>query len=60
MMTLWTFMLALYVATTVMALVMTYREQRRMDRARPGYTLIGYIACTVWPLVAVVFLVSRA
>ncbi len=53
-------MLALYVATTVMALVMTYREQRRMDRARPGYTLIGYIACTVWPLVAVVFLVSRA
>lgn len=59
-MTLGTVTLALYAATTAMALTMTYREQRRIGQAHPVYVLFGYMACTVWPLVAVVFLVSRA
>jgi cytochrome c oxidase assembly factor CtaG len=57
-MTVWTFLLVLYVASTIAAVVMTYREQRRTTLVSPLYRLIGYLACTVWPLVAVVFVVT--
>ena len=59
-MTLGTGLLMLYAATTALALTMTYREQRQRGQARPAYAVIGYMACTVWPLMAMVFLVSRA
>ena len=47
----WTFFLAAYVSSTVFAIVMTYREQKRRGHSTPIYAAIGYLLCTVWPVV---------
>ncbi len=53
-MELWVFSAILYVSSILFAAVMTFREQRR--KAQPGgvYSVIGLLACSVWPLIAVV------
>lgn len=52
--------IALYLASIVAALTMTWVERRR--GAQTSWTLqaAGYAACTVWPLIAVVFMFVRA
>lgn len=52
-------LVALYIATTVFALVMTYREQKASGRTSPVLQVMGFLACTAWPFVALACLVSR-
>ncbi|MFN4128278.1 MAG: hypothetical protein ACK4GC_00440 [Paracoccaceae bacterium] len=40
------------------AAYMTHQEQKRQDRPSPLFNLIGYLACTVWPLVAAAALIA--
>jgi hypothetical protein len=48
-MTIWDIGITIYAAITLMALFMTAREHYGM-RKTSVFTLLGYIACTVWPL----------
>lgn len=52
-----TLMMIVYLATTIAALVMTYREQQRRRQITPVFTLIGYVLCLIWPVVAAVMVV---
>lgn len=53
----WTFVVALYVISTIFAITMTYREQKRRGHRTPVFAIIGYILCTVWPLVVAVLVI---
>jgi len=46
-----------YVATSIFAIAMTYREQKRRGHSTPVFALIGYLLCTVWPLLVAAILV---
>lgn len=46
--------MTMYIGTTIIALVMTYREQKRRRLKTPLFTFMGYLLCMVWPLVAAV------
>lgn len=48
--------LLVYAVTTAVAIVMTYREQKRKELRSPLFTLIGYVLCSVWPIVVAVIL----
>lgn len=48
---------AFYVASSIFAITMTYREQKRRGHRTPVFALIGYLLCTVWPLVVAAILV---
>ncbi|WP_226561913.1 hypothetical protein [Salipiger thiooxidans] len=56
----WTIAAAAYVWTVIAAVTLTYREQKRRGEESPVYTLIGYVCCSVWPVVAAVMLVFYA
>lgn len=56
-MTFWTILISVYVVTTLFAIVMTYREQRRRGKRTPVHSAIGYLLCTVWPVVAAVMVI---
>ncbi|MGO4909429.1 hypothetical protein ACEN2J_13985 [Pseudorhodobacter sp. W20_MBD10_FR17] len=53
----WPIVSLIYIAVTVFAVYMTYQEQRRQGRSSPMYNLIGYLLCTVWPVLVAAFLV---
>lgn len=38
---------------------MTYREQQRRRYRTPVYSLIGYLLCTVWPVLVAVILIAH-
>jgi hypothetical protein len=44
-----------YLTTIVFAVAMTWFESRRSGSSRSAMRLAGYAACTVWPLVVMVF-----
>lgn len=44
--------LTIYFVTVIVAVVMTFREQRKRGHVTPMFTILGYILCIVWPLVA--------
>jgi hypothetical protein len=49
----------LYLVSIIAALTMTLVEQRRGAPTTWVLQATGYAACTVWPLIAVVFLLLR-
>lgn len=49
----------LYICATLFALTMTYREQRQNGHKNMLFNTIGFIACTVWPLVMAGMIVAR-
>jgi len=51
-------LILVYVVVTAGAMVMTYREQRRSTQRSLVFNLIGYLACTIWPVVCAVFVVA--
>lgn len=51
--------IALYIVSIVAALTMTWAEQRRSVQTNWVLQTAGYVACTVWPLIAVVFMFMR-
>ena len=53
----WTIVIALYCLTTLIAVSLTYQEQKQRQEGTPIYTAIGYLLCTVWPVVAAVMVV---
>ncbi len=53
----WTIFWAVYTFSTIFAIAMTYREQKRSGRSTPLFVLIGYLLCTVWPVVVAVVLI---
>ncbi|WP_136444003.1 hypothetical protein [Pacificoceanicola onchidii] len=53
----WTFVMAAYCLSAIMAITLTYQEQKRRGQSSPVYSLIGYLLCTVWPVVATVMVV---
>jgi uncharacterized membrane protein len=53
----WLILIVIYGAVTVFALYMTYQEQRRHVHQSLGINLMGYVLCTLWPLLAAVMLV---
>ncbi len=56
----WTAFIAFYIATSIFAISMTYREQKKSGTVTPIFALIGALLCTVWPLVvAMVLVLSR-
>ena len=59
-MTFWTLFGAAYLASTLLALGLTWNEQRSRGQGNLLYSVIGYLTCTVWPLVVLVFLVTPA
>ena len=58
-MTFWTLFGAAYLASTLFALALTWSEQQGRGPGRRLFSIIGYLACMVWPLVALIFVVSR-
>ncbi len=54
----WSVAFVLYLTVTVFAVVMTWREQRQTGQKSLVYNLIGYMACTVWPLAIAVILMT--
>jgi len=57
-MNIWQLVVAVYSLVTVMALTMTWREQVRTGRRSPLMSVLGILACTLWPLALAVFLVA--
>lgn len=53
----WLTLIVIYGAVAVFALYMTYQEQRRHSHQSLGFNLMGYILCTLWPLLAAVMLI---
>lgn len=51
-----TFFLAAYLITTIIAVSLTYAEQRTRGIVTPGSVMMGYMLCLVWPLVAAVMI----
>lgn len=56
----WSIFFAVYVATTVVTLVLTYREHRRSGARSIVLGLASLLACAVWPVVAVLCLFSKS
>jgi hypothetical protein len=54
----WSVVFVAYLIVTVFAVAMTYREQRQIGQKSVVYNVIGYVACTFWPLVVAVILMS--
>jgi hypothetical protein len=53
--------MAIYIFTTIFALMMTYHEQKKRGHQTPVFVMIGYVSCMVWPLVgAVMFYTHKA
>ena len=52
--------LAAYALITLFAFIMTYLEQRRTGQRTPIFNLIGYAACTVWPVVIAVVILTKS
>ena len=46
----WTTIFIFYFPITLFAIYMTYQEQKRQERPSLVFNLIGYLLCTVWPL----------
>lgn len=46
-----TIFFTIYAISTTVAIIMTYREQKRKQQKSPLFTLIGYVLCSVWPAV---------
>lgn len=56
----WPIVSLIYIAITIFAVYMTYQEQRRQGRSSPVYNMIGYLLCTVWPvLIAAILVIAR-
>ncbi len=53
----WTVFLAIYMAITLLALVLTFREQRSRGARTPFHAAAGYVLCTVWPAVVAVMVI---
>lgn len=53
----WTIVMAVYCLSAIMAITLTYQEQKRRGENTPVYAFIGYLLCTVWPVVATVMVV---
>jgi hypothetical protein len=59
-MIIWSIVFFLYALVTVFAIYMSYQEQKRQERPSLMFNLIGYLACTTWPLVAaLIFIAAR-
>jgi hypothetical protein len=56
---LWEIGILLYLMTAIAALAMTHLEQRSSARGNRVLQVAGYAACTVWPLVIMLFVVLR-
>lgn len=50
----WTIVIGVYVMTTIVAITLTWREQKNRGERTPVYNFIGYLLCTIWPIVAAV------
>lgn len=50
----WALFVALYAISTIFAIIMTFREQKRRGPRTPVPALIVYLLCTVWPLVVAI------
>ena len=57
-MDIWQLVVAVYILITAMALTMTWREQVRTGRRSPLMSVLGILACTLWPLALAVFFVA--
>lgn len=55
-MNLWEIGAAAYILTILVALILTHHEQRQRGQTAPARMLVGYVLCTVWPLVAAVLM----
>lgn len=56
----WSVVFVLYALVTLFAIYMTYQEQKRQARPSLMFNMIGYLACTIWPVVgAAAFIVAR-
>lgn len=51
-MTFWNVISVIYVLTTVFAIYRTYQEQKQQERPSFLFGVIGYLCCTIWPVVA--------
>lgn len=47
--------LVLYLLVSLIALALTYREQRRNGICSPLFRMIGFGLCTIWPVTFLVF-----
>ena len=47
----WSIVCVLYALVTLFAVYMTYQEQKRQARPSVIFNVIGYLACTIWPIV---------
>ncbi len=56
-MSFWPLFWSVYVLISIFAITMTYKEQKKSNRTTPVFVFIGYLACTVWPLLVAVMLV---
>ncbi|WP_283180208.1 hypothetical protein [Gemmobacter sp. 24YEA27] len=45
----------LYLLISLIALALTYREQRRNGISSPLFRMMGFALCTIWPVTFVVF-----
>ncbi len=57
-MDIWTVIIAVYIFTSIAAIIMTYCEQKRKKIKSPLFSLIGYFLCTVWPVTVAAVLVA--
>lgn len=53
-------LVAAYLIVSIIALIMTYREQAKIGLSRPLQCLIGFAACTLWPLPLLAMLANKA
>ncbi|SIT06849.1 hypothetical protein SAMN05421759_11380 [Roseivivax lentus] len=56
-MALWSSITSVYLASVVVALILTYGEQKRRGQNKPFDVVMGYLLCMVWPLVAFIVLI---
>lgn len=57
-MSVWSVVIAVYVVISAFAIVMTYREQRKTGGQSVVLNAFGYIACTLWPLVLAILILT--
>lgn len=53
----WTTLWSIYAAISIFAITMTYKEQKRTKEVTPIFALIGYLTCTIWPLLVATILI---
>ncbi len=53
----WTIGISVYILTTIVAVTLTYKEQKRRGHRTPIFNLIGFMLCMVWPVVAAVMVI---